>query len=69
MGKALFQQTEASGNEARNMAGEIPEGWDAASEFHFKNNSDKVRKAFLGAVAPYEFFYYGIAWLRVVSAL
>ncbi len=30
------------------------------SEFHFKNNSDRVRKAFLQAVAPYNFFYYGI---------
>lgn len=29
-------------------------------EFHFKKNSHKVRKAFLGAVAPYNFFYYGI---------
>ena len=35
-------------------------GWDASSEFHFKRNSDKVRKAFLSAVAPYHFFYYGI---------
>ncbi len=35
-------------------------GWDAASEFHFKNNSHKIRKAFLSAVAPYNFFYYGI---------
>jgi len=29
-------------------------------EFHFKRNSDKVRRAFLQAVAPYNFFYYGI---------
>ncbi|MBI3313948.1 MAG: DUF3800 domain-containing protein [Candidatus Omnitrophica bacterium] len=35
-------------------------GWDSASEFHFKNNSHKIRKAFLSAVAPYNFFYYGI---------
>jgi hypothetical protein len=34
-------------------------GWKPGSEFHFKNNSDKVRKAFLQAVAPYNFFYYG----------
>ena len=35
-------------------------GWDEHSEFHFKRNSDKVRRAFLQAVAPYNFFYYGI---------
>jgi len=29
-------------------------------EFHFKKNSDKVRDAFLRAVSPYNFFYYGI---------
>lgn len=29
-------------------------------EFHFKRNSDKVRHAFLMAVSPYNFFYYGI---------
>ncbi len=35
-------------------------GWKPKSEFHFKNNSDRVRKGFLQAVAPYNFFYYGI---------
>jgi hypothetical protein len=35
-------------------------GWEESSEFHFKRNSDKVRRAFLRAVAPYNFFYYGI---------
>ena len=35
-------------------------GWEENSEFHFKRNSDKVRRAFLKAVAPYNFFYYGI---------
>ncbi|MFY9462771.1 MAG: DUF3800 domain-containing protein [Candidatus Sungiibacteriota bacterium] len=30
-------------------------------EFHFYNNSDRVRKRFLEAVAPYNFFYLGIA--------
>ena len=34
--------------------------WDPGSEFHFKANSDRVRQAFLNAVAPYDFFYYGI---------
>ena len=34
----------------------IPENF----EFHFKRNSDKVRRSFLSAVAPYNFFYYGI---------
>jgi len=35
-------------------------GWESNSEFHFRRNSDKVRRAFLQAVAPYNFFYYGI---------
>lgn len=35
-------------------------GWEENSEFHFKRNSDKIRKSFLQAVAPYNFFYYGI---------
>jgi hypothetical protein len=34
--------------------------WNPKSEFHFKNNSDKVRKGFLHAVSPYNFFYYGV---------
>jgi len=29
-------------------------------EFHFKENSDRVREAFFKAVIPYNFFYYGI---------
>ncbi len=35
--------------------------WKDGSEFHFKRNSDSVREAFLKAVSPYNFFYYGIA--------
>ena len=35
-------------------------GWKSDSEFHFKNNSDRVRRVFLEAVARYNFFYYGI---------
>lgn len=35
-------------------------GWKKSSEFHFKRNSDRVRESFLNAVAPYNFFYYGI---------
>ena len=35
-------------------------GWDANGEFHFKKNSDKIRKTFIEAVAKYNFFYYGI---------
>jgi hypothetical protein len=35
-------------------------GWNDQSEFHFKRNSDKDRRAFLQAVAPYNFFYYRI---------
>lgn len=33
---------------------------DWRSEFHFKRNPDRVREAFIRAVAPYNFFYYGI---------
>ncbi len=35
-------------------------GWDSFSEFHFKNNSNKVREEFLKAVSKYSFFYYCI---------
>lgn len=35
-------------------------GWPASEEFHFKRNSDAVRKAFIKAVVPYDFFYYAI---------
>ncbi|MBU6231838.1 DUF3800 domain-containing protein [Patescibacteria group bacterium] len=35
---------------------DLPEGF----EFHFKENSDRVREAFFRAVLPYNFFYYGI---------
>lgn len=35
-------------------------GWSPRDEFHFKNNSDIVRKKFLEAVTRYNFFYYGI---------
>ncbi len=35
-------------------------GWSASSEFHFKRNSDKIKRGFLKAVSPYNFFYYGI---------
>ncbi len=34
--------------------------WSPKAEFHFKNNSNRVRTAFLEAVSPYNFFYYGI---------
>jgi len=34
--------------------------WNNRNEFHFKNNSDKIREIFLKAVSPYNFFYYGI---------
>ena len=36
-------------------------GWSKDREFHFAHNSHRVRCAFLEAVAPYNFFYYGIA--------
>ena len=35
-------------------------GWQQNDEFHFIRNSDKARRQFLTAVAPYNFFYYGI---------
>ena len=35
-------------------------GWESNSEFHFRRNSDRVRRALLQATAPYNFFYYGI---------
>jgi len=35
-------------------------GWPLSSEFHFKNNSNRVRKFFIEAVSRYNFFYYGI---------
>jgi hypothetical protein len=35
-------------------------GWKEGSEFHFSRNSDRQRCQFLQAVAPYDFFYYGI---------
>ena len=33
-------------------------GWKG--EFHFYRNSDRARRNFLEAIAPYNFFYYGI---------
>lgn len=35
-------------------------GWKPDNEFHFKYNSNRVREMFLRAVAPYNFFYYGV---------
>lgn len=34
-------------------------GWEGNSEFHFKNNSIKVRESFFKAIMPYNFFFYG----------
>ncbi len=34
-------------------------GWPENSEFHFKRNSDLIKRKFLEAVTPYNFFYYG----------
>jgi hypothetical protein len=36
-------------------------GYDQGFIFHFKDNSHKIRLAFLEAVAPYDFFYFGFA--------
>ena len=35
-------------------------GWKEGSEFHFNKNNEEIRKSFLNAVLPYNFFYYGI---------
>lgn len=35
-------------------------GWTSQSEFHFKRNSDNVRRLFLEAISPYNFFYHGV---------
>lgn len=32
--------------------------WNEKEEFHFKRNSDKVRKEFFNSMVPYNFFYY-----------
>lgn len=32
--------------------------WNVNEEFHFKRNSDNVRKQFFEAMIPYNFFYY-----------
>ncbi|MDD5692265.1 MAG: DUF3800 domain-containing protein [Candidatus Omnitrophica bacterium] len=34
-------------------------GYNQGFIFHFKDNSHKIRLAFLEAVAPYDFFYFG----------
>jgi hypothetical protein len=44
-------------------------GWSSDSEFHFRNNSDRIRRKFLNAVAPYNFFYYGIVFNKDPSML
>ncbi|HJT20006.1 MAG TPA: DUF3800 domain-containing protein [Nitrospira sp.] len=36
-------------------------GYPEHFEFHFGHNSDRLRKRFLEAVAPYNFFYFGFA--------
>lgn len=35
-------------------------GYPEDYEFHFRENSERVRVSFLRAVAPYDFFYFGI---------
>ncbi len=44
-------------------------GVNAKYEFHFRPNSEKVRKAFLQAVAPYNFFYYSFALNKASKSL
>jgi len=36
-------------------------GYPENFEFHFRENSDRLRKRFLEAVAPYNFLYFGFA--------
>jgi hypothetical protein len=40
------------------LPGEL--GYPEGFEFHFKENSHRVRMSFLQAIAPYDFFYFGI---------
>lgn len=40
-------------------------GWREGSEFHFKKNSDRVRKAFLHAIVPYNFFYTELSSIKI----
>ncbi len=35
-------------------------GWNPKDEFHFKNNSHRVKEKFLNAVSGFNFFYYGV---------
>lgn len=51
---------EASACDLRIMLLKKELGWSTDQEFHFKRNSDRVRRIFLEAVSPYAFFYYGI---------
>lgn len=44
-------------------------GWKENDEFHFSRNREKIRKAFLEAVAPYNFFYYGIVLNKDIKKL
>jgi len=58
----VFEENEeASGCEQRISLLKKELGLTKDFEFHFKRNSDKVRRSLLAAVAPYSFFYYGIA--------
>ncbi len=36
-------------------------GWSDLDEFHFKRNSDKVRRTFLRTVSKYDFIYYAMS--------
>jgi hypothetical protein len=57
----VFKTAEEAGACDRRIS-ELKEklGWSKASEFHFKNNSARVRKEFLCAVEKHEFSYYCI---------
>lgn len=61
VGLVLFEESEeAISCDQRIQLLKREVGWRENDEFHFKNNSDKIRVAFLKAVSPYNFFYYGI---------
>lgn len=60
IGMVIFEDNEeACGCDKKIDLLKMELGWKSDSEFHFCNNSDRIREAFLKAVIPYNFFYYG----------
>ncbi|MFA7718131.1 MAG: DUF3800 domain-containing protein [Candidatus Absconditabacterales bacterium] len=60
IGMAIFediQKAEACRSEISVFKKQL--GLKSGFEFHFKNNSDRLRKAFFELIRHYDFFYYG----------